>query len=73
MNGREIQEFLRRVYSRVDYDMFAQFYRDGNEWINDDTIQREWEKYGKSLFNWLVHLPSSDVDRLMKLVDMEVK
>ena len=67
MNGKELQEFLRRVHCRVDYDFLCRFYGEHDQRYLDE----KWEALRESFFHWFCNLPTLDANRFYNMINSD--
>ncbi len=70
MTGKELQEFLRRSYSRMDYPNLCAFYDNDRlpHYFTDVFLEEKWKKFNSNFLAWFCELPENDADRFIQFV-----
>lgn len=66
MNGHDLQQFLRRVYCRIDLDQLKEFY--GID-AHDSYVFENWKSFRADFLNWFLNLDRDTAEQFINFVN----
>lgn len=66
MNGYDLQEFLRRVYCRIDFDRLKEFYGIN---AHESYMLEKWNSFRADFSNWFLNLDGDHAERFIDFVN----